>query len=280
MAVRYVRCVASHLACIGLGVGSRDEFDDLVSALVGEATSLGHVGRTEVLRWQDPSGARLVFELHGGAVEGVIPGFDALAGADVRDLRALDDDLAVASIAGAAGDEVAQIALEVEERRLMLGRRRTFTGRVSVVGLGVGVELFDDAESFAQAPASLVHGDEAHVPEPSPHVVEFGLPWPPRMAAESLQSYAVFAEPHDRDAYARVNGTVLGASTRTVERTGQSFHAIRVRSVGFELEMCVPTSSHPDLPRTGQVVGGMAYMVASLGHVPERHGRIHLPGRS
>ena len=277
--VRYGRHVASNLACIGLDVDSRDEFDELVAALLPDAVSLGRSGRTEVLRWQDPSGARLVFEVHAGTVEGILPSYDALTGASVAELALVDDDVAIGWLTD--GDEqVGQIALEVEERRLVLGKRAGFSGPVSIVGLGVGAEIFDDADAFAAAPASLLHADPDHVPEPSPHVVEFKLPWPPRMATESILPFGVFAEPHDIDAYARVNGTVLGASTRTVERTGQSFHAVRVRTAGFDMEMCIPTAVHPELPRTGQVIAAMAFMVGSLGASTPRPKRLHMPRRA
>lgn len=277
--VRYGRHVASNLACIGLDVDSRDEFDELVGALLPDAVSLGRSGRTEVLRWQDPSGARLVFEVHAGAVEGVLPSYDALAGATIADLAMVDDDVAIGWLTDGR-EPGTQIALEVEERRLVLTKRGGVDGPLSIVGLGVGAELFEDADAFAAAPASLVHGDTEHIPEPSPHVVEFNLPWPPRMTAESVLSYGVYAEPHDIDAYARVNGTVLGASTRTVERTGQSFHAVRVRTAGFDMEMCIPASVHPDLPRTGQVIAGMAFMVGSLGASIARPKRLHMPRRA
>lgn len=267
--------MASNLACIGLDVGSRGDFDALISSLLDDATSIGRAGRTEVFRWQDPSGARVVIEVHAGAVEGVIPGYDALAGATVTELRSADDDVAIGSIVDdGGGEEITRLALELEERRLVLGRRRTYAGALSIVGLGRSVEFFDDADAFATSPASLVYTDADHVPEPPPHVVEFGLAWPPRMAAQSLVSYGVFAEPHDVDAYARVNGTVLGASTRTVERTGQSFHAVRVRTVGFDLEICLSVGEHPDLPRTGQVVGGSVLLVGSIGDgLAARRGR-------
>ena len=271
--------MASNLACIGLDVDSRDEFDALVAALLPDAVSLGRTGRTEVLRWQDTSGARLVFEVHAGTVEGVLPSYDALAGASIADLAMVDDDVAIGWLTDGQ-EQLAQIALEVEERRLALAKRGGVAGPLSIVGLGVGTELFEDADAFAAAPASLVHGDAEHVPEPSPHVVEFNLPWPPRMTAESVLSYGVYAEPHDIDAYARVNGTVLGASTRTVERTGQSFHAVRVRTAGFDMEICIPASVHPELPRTGQVIAGMAFMVGSLGAATARPKRLHMPRRA
>jgi hypothetical protein len=252
----------------------------LVEQLLPQAQSLGRAGRTEVFRWQDPSGARLVFEVRAGAVEGILPSYDALPGAELAELMMVDDAVAIGDVME-DGQVATRLAVEVEERRLGLGKRHAYRGPVSVVGLGVGVELFEDADVFAQSPASLLHGSEQDVPEPPPHVVEFGLPWPPRMAAESLVSYGVWAEPHDVDAYARLNGTVLGASTRTVELTERSFHAVRVRTAGFDCEVCLPIDRHPELPRTGQVIGGMMFMVGSLGAVPDsRRGRFHLPGRS
>lgn len=271
--------MASNLACIGLGVANREEFDELVEWAMADAERIGKSGRTEVYRWQDQSGARLVMEARHGTIEGVLPSYDALPGAQLTEVMLVDDDVATATVIEGEDAEATQLAVEFEERRLVLSRRTPVAGRASIVGLGVAVELFEDADAFELAPASLLHGDEEHVPEPPPHVVEFGLSWPPRMSAESLISYGVFAEPHDIDAYARLNGTVLGASTRTVARTGQAFHAVRVRTVGFELEVCIPTDAHPDLPRTGQIIGGTVFLVGSIGAAERVRARLHLPGR-
>lgn len=271
--------MASNLACIGLDVASREEFDNLIDSLVPQAVSIGRAGRTEVLRWEDASGARIVLEVRGDAVEGVIPSYAALPGAWLNDVERVTDDVATASVVDQQDEQLTQIAVEIEERRLILPRHGAVAGEASIVALGVGVEVFENDEEFAASPSSLLHGDEEHTPEPPPHVVEFGMPWPPRMAAESLISYGVFAEPHEVDAVARLYGIVLGASTRSVASTGQSFHAVRVRTLGFELEMCVPASAHPDLPRTGQVIGGMVFLVASLAGVQRPKHRLHLPGR-
>lgn len=270
--------MASNLACIGLDVAGRDEFDALVEETLPSARSLGHSGRVEVLRWQDPSGARLIFEVRGGAVEGVMPSYEALPGARLAAVERVTDAVATASVVDDTGEQITAIAVEFEERRLWLGKRDVLAGSASIVGLGVGVQFFEDAEAFAASAESLLHAS-GESPDPPPHVVEFGLPWPPRMAAESLIAYGTFAEPHDVDAYARLYGTVLGASERTCALTGQRFHAVRTRTVGFDLEICVQASAHPELPRTGQVIGGMVFLVGSLGDDAKPKHRLHLPGR-
>ena len=81
-------------------------------------------------------------------------------------------------------------------------------------------------------------------------------------------SNAVFAEPRNADAYARLAGTVLHAERRFVELTGQQFIAARVRTVGFEVDVCLSALDHPFLPEPGQVISGWIFLVASLTRLP------------
>jgi len=81
------------------------------------------------------------------------------------------------------------------------------------------------------------------------------------MAAESLISYGVFGPADQAEAYARLNGTVLRAERRTVAATGGRFVVARVRTVGLDLDLCLPTSV---VPEPGAVIGGTVFLVASL----------------
>src|SRR6266498_1298689 len=104
------------------------------------------------------------------------------------------------------------------------------------------MEVHADAAAFDSSVASLLSEPGEDPGEPPPHVVERGLRWPPRMAAESVISYDVFGAREQAQAYARLNASVLRAEQRTVAATGQRFSAARVRTVGFELDLCLPVA--------------------------------------
>jgi hypothetical protein len=89
------------------------------------------------------------------------------------------------------------------------------------------------------------------------------------MAPESFVSHGAAGDPAKADAHARVTGTVLGAEHRTVSTSGQGFVVARVRTSGFELDMCLAATEHqPPIP--GSVVSGTVFLVGSLeGLLPE-----------
>lgn len=59
--------MASNLECLGLAVSSEDEFKSLVAAAVERAVPITTIGDEQILRWQDPSGVRMVFTTEAGA---------------------------------------------------------------------------------------------------------------------------------------------------------------------------------------------------------------------
>jgi hypothetical protein len=120
-----------------------------------------------------------------------------------------------------------------------------------------------DEDAFAASDTSLM-SPGAEPGDPPAHVVESGMPWPPRMATESFFSYGVFGPREQAQAYAPSNGTVLHAEQRTVTATGQSFIAARVRTVGFETDLCLPLTVDGDIPQPGNIIGGDVFLVASV----------------
>lgn len=261
--------VASNLDCIGLGVHDHAGMDRLVTMAVRGAERLGEVGGVSVLRWQDPSGARLILGMRGNEVIDLLPSYAGTPGARLANVRAVNDDVAVANVLDEDGQQVTMLAAEVEQRRLLPAVTGTVQEMACVVALGVDVTVWPDKDAFEASDASLI-GDGGDDPgEAPPHVVEQGLPWPPRMAAESFIAYGVFGDPEQAQAYARLNGTVLRAQRKTVAATGQEFVAVRVRTVGFEVDVCLPVDGAGELPSAGNVIAGTVFLVASLpGVVP------------
>jgi hypothetical protein len=267
-AAAYGAAVTSNLECVGLGVPDRDGFDHMVRSALRGATQLGTVGRVKVLRWQDSSGVRLVLAVEGSEVVDLLPSYAAEPGANLADLRPANGEVAIAMVMDDNGEQVTSFAVELEQRQFLGGATTPAAGRASVVALGVEVSVHADEEAFAASPASLLspRDDDADPAPPPPHFVENGWPWPPRMGAESFVSHGVFT-PERPNAYGRLHGTVLHAERHTVALTGQDFIAARVRTAGFEADVCLAAADHPTIPTPGQVIGGTVFLVASLEHL-------------
>lgn len=229
--------MASNLDCVGLGVGDPAGLGRLVDMAVRYAEHLGELAGVSVLRWQDPSGARLVLGMRGTEVVDLLPSYAGAPGARLANVHAVNDDVVIADVLDEDGEQVTMLAAELEQRRLLPAAKGAVQGLACVVALGVDVTVWPDEDAFAASDASLVSDDGGDPGEAPAHWVEQGWPWPPRMAAESFISYGVFGNPKQAEAYARLNGTVLRAQRKTVVATGQEFVAARVRTVGFEADV-------------------------------------------
>jgi hypothetical protein len=83
------------------------------------------------------------------------------------------------------------------------------------------------------------------------------------MGVESFIWYGVFGPPEQARAYTRLHGTVLEARPLTAEATDQSFIAARVRTVGFDVDLCMPAAAGVEPLQAGNVVGEV-FLVASM----------------
>ena len=263
--------MASNLECIGLGVEDQDALAALVDAIRPSAVTIGEAKGVAVERWEDPSGARLILGIRRTEIVDLLPSFAATPGARLAQVEFVTDQVATASVVDDTGEQLTALAMEVEERRLI--GRGPFPGPVlaSVTGLGVDVVVHADAEAFEASPRSLVSAsDQDEGGEPPEHYREQGWKWPPRMAAESFISYGVFGSPEQADPHARFAGTVTRAEKRTVVQTGQAFVAARVRTVGFELDLCMPFAGTE--VKAGSIIEGTAFLVGSVAEpaVPPR----------
>lgn len=255
--------MTSNLDCVGLGVDGREGFEGLVAAALPTAVPIGAAGPVQVLRWQDPSGARLVIGLRDNQIISVLPSFAGRVGARFAEVRAANDEVTLADVVDDDGERATALALELEERHLLPAAPGTVAGPACVVGLAVSAAVFADEAVFAASDASLLSGRSAD-DEPPAHFVENGWEWPPRMAAESFISYGVFDDPAEAQAHARLNGIVTDAERRTVVATGQDFVVARVRTAGFEADVCFAGADCPSTPVAGNVVGGTVFMVGSM----------------
>ncbi len=246
--------MASNLECVGLDVG-REGFGELVGTALADAVPLGEHADARVLAWQDPSGVRLVLTVQGSSVVDLLPSFAGAPGARLVGVRAVNEDVAFADVVDDDGDLVTRLALELEQRRWLAhgegasdGGDAGWSGPASIVAFGVAVDVFEDEAAFEVADASLLNPpgrseqpDDDVPGEASPDgEVTSGTTQPPRLAAESFISFGVFAPDAEAEAYARLAGIVLRAERRRVEATGQSIVVVRVRTVGMEIDLCLP----------------------------------------
>ncbi|MBO0901928.1 hypothetical protein J1G42_15185 [Cellulomonas sp. zg-ZUI222] len=264
--------MAANFTCIGLDATAPGDLDRILEAAGAGATPLGERDGITVMRWQDDGGARLVLEVdRQRRVLAVTPSFAAEAGAEVASLGHLNQQVWSADVLQ-DGEKVTALAADVEQSAL-LDPSAPRGGRAAVVAFGSQVQVLPDVQAFGSSPASLLSPDKEDHGEPPAHYVEQGWPWPPRMGPESFVSYGVFGDPAGAEAYARLNGTVLRSRTCRTALTGGTFHVARVRTVGFEADVCLAASEHPQAPAPGAVLAGVVYLVMSLEDAPAPEAR-------
>lgn len=262
--------MSSNLECVGLGVQDHEDLGNLVQAALATSQPLARLAQGELRRWQDPSGARLILTLdEDGQVTDLLPSYAGQPGARLLSCQPANDHVCVAGVVDGSGEQVSTIAFAPEQQRQLMELGSPVSGDVAVTALGVDVTVHPDADSYSASDASLLEPAGSTPQEAPAEYVLHGWAWPPRMAPESFVSHGAAGDPSKADAHARVAGTVLGAEQRTVSISGQGFVVARVRTSGFELDMCLAATEHqPPVP--GSVVSGTVFLVGSLeGLLPE-----------
>lgn len=264
-----IQVVPSNFACIGLAVDGDKGFDELVRSVLPDSVSLGVVEGLDVRRWEDPSGSRLILGVRNRSLVDVAPSFAA-------DPEALLDDVGLgtgwvvnADVVDARGEMMTRLTFLLEEAAFLTDGARC-RGASSIVALGSRVTLHEGADAFAASPSSLLDPADEGTPE---YLDERGMKRPFRMAAESFISYGTFQS--ERDAYARLSGTVLSANRLVVAQTGQEVITARVRTVGFVALVCLPGSQASGVPEPGTVIAGDVYLTGSMPSVTSREGNRH-----
>src|SRR6266540_1503418 len=141
--------MASNFDCLGLAVSGPEEYEAVVGRALGNAVPVGQVGDALVVRWQDPSGVRLIASIQDEDVTDLLPSYAGEPGARLADVRMLNDEVATAA--------VVDVAVELEDRAVIRAAGGSHPGgRASVVALGVEVGVHADERAFAVSPASLL----------------------------------------------------------------------------------------------------------------------------
>lgn len=260
--------MASNLACIGLASATREEFNELVSKILPLSIRLGEQAGLEVRRWQDRSGSRLVFRVRGGSVVEFLPSLSSTPGVLLGPITALNDEVSSAAILDEEGEQLTSAAFEIEERGLLNDTMRA-GGEASLVALGQAVTVHENVAAFDSSRDSLLDPSADLDAPPPPQYVERGLKWPPRMASESFFSNGVFQPGAEADATARLNGVVLQSDRRVNSMTGQAFVVARVRTVGFEADLCLASNELDRELLPGNIVAGKVFLTVSLPGIPD-----------
>ncbi len=239
--------MASNFACIGFDLPDMEALVALVDEIVVTTGPTWTRGKVTVHRWEDPgSGARIVVSLRGKNVLGVLPSLASAPGATLGAVESLNERTCAASVLD-DGDEIARLACEPEEAALLTGPLAA-GGPASVVALANEVTVHEDADAFEESPDSLL-GDD---------------PGGARLAAASLIPVGLFGPADEADGRALMAGVVLHAEERTNDHGGGSFQVARVRTAGFEADVCLAPDEHPDPLEPGQVIAGDVYLIASI----------------
>jgi hypothetical protein len=257
--------VSSNLACVGLAVADAPELGALIDRARAAARLAGTFDGVEVFRWHDPSGAGLILGLQGDEVADLLPVFASTSGCRIAGCHLINRSVASAEIVDDDGEQLTAMTFEAEQYRQLKAHGRPVTGAARITALGVSVAIHAGAEAFAASPSSLLSpGSDPPGPPPASYV-ERGWAWPPRLAAESFLSSGVFADPADSTAHAQLSGTILRASHRICELTGQGFSVAAVRTVGFDTDLCLADTEHPIPPEPGSILSGTVFLTATIG---------------
>ncbi len=265
--------MASNLACVGLAVSGAPELGQLIDRVRAAARPVGTFGGVEVFRWHDRSGAGLILGWRAGPrgerprtddVIDFLPVFASTSGGLVDDCHLVSGSVASAAIVDADGEQLTAMTFEAEQYRQLEALGRVVAGPARITALGVSVTSHPDAEAFEASPDSLLSPDADPADPPPASYAERGWAWPPRLAAESFISEGAFGNPSDATAHGRLAGTVLRASHRTCELTGQGFTVATVRTVGFDADLCLADTEHPVAPEPGAIISGTVFLTATV----------------
>jgi hypothetical protein len=199
----------------------------------------------------------------------------ATSGGLLSGCQLINESIASAAVVDADGEQLTSMAFDAEQYRQLQALGHPVSGPARITALGVAVKIYPDDDVFAASPGSLLDSSADPAREPPQHYLDHGWTWPPRVASESFFSYGEFGEPAQSSAHARLSGTVLKADRAVCTLTGQSFIVASVRTAGFQADLCLAGSEHPDLPVSGNIISGTVYLSAAI-ESPDLGGGVEL----
>ncbi|RSN25573.1 hypothetical protein DMC61_27745 [Amycolatopsis sp. WAC 04169] len=247
--------MSSHFGTIGIDVTSEEEFGERVVSLISTGTARRITKKISEHVWTDPSGARLVAQVHNGQIEFLLPCLAGSAPAvPVGDIRLVDDETAMlALLDGVGGELICPIAVELEDRAVLAhSGGRLESGSLVLAALAEEVTVHADADAYSAAQdGELEFAADHFIPSGTFSPEESAPGWTP-------SAHALFA------------GEVVEVETPVNTVTGTSFHRIRVRTIAaIELDVAIATTELERPPARGNIVAGTFFLTGSLGLQPE-----------
>ncbi|MFI7117476.1 hypothetical protein [Amycolatopsis sp. NPDC049868] len=247
--------MSSHFGAIGIDVTSEEEFGERVVSLISAGSARRITKKISEHVWTDPSGARLVAQVHHGEIEFLLP---CLAGAapavPVGDVRLVDDETAMLDLLdGVDGELICPIAIELEDRAtLSHSGGRLASGSLTLAALAEEITVHADADAYSAAQdGELQFAADHFIPSGTFSPEEPAPGWTP-------SAHALFA------------GEVVDVETPVNTVTGTAFHRIRVRTIAaIELDVAVAATELERPPVRGNIVTGTFFLTGSLGLQPE-----------
>ncbi|KFZ82053.1 hypothetical protein ED92_17710 [Amycolatopsis sp. MJM2582] len=247
--------MSSHFAALGIDVTSQEEFGERVVSLIGAGTARRITKKISEHVWTDPSGARLVAQVHNGQIEFLLPCLASKAPAvPVGGVRLVDDETAMLDLLdGVGGEMICPIAVELEDRAVLAhSGGRLESGSLVLAALAEEVTVHADADAYsASQDGELEFAADHFIPSGTFSPGEPAPGWVP-------SAHALFA------------GEVVEVETPVNTVTGTAFHRIRVRTIAaIELDVAIATTELERPPARGNIVNGTFFLTGSLGLRPE-----------
>ncbi|WP_370250592.1 hypothetical protein [Nocardioides sp.] len=247
------------LACIGVDLADPQALTDLLDPWLAqvEPSAVGASGiETTVLR--DASGAMLSVTTAGEDIIDLVPSFAGPLGVRLGGVGPSGQYLL-----GDVEDDEGQVLTRVcfdSPQRLFVPRAHVRSIAGSMTLLAGTAAVHADAEAFTASEASLLgpaeDGGEVRLQVPS--LIAYGMFTLVADGEEAPDPEQVAA---DVDPRCRLVGTVVEAEQPVHSRTGQSFHAITVQTLGMKLVVCGPASLLPESPPVGAVIEARGLLV-------------------
>lgn len=252
--------MTSALACVGLAVRDEAELSSLVTGAYRAARETGVFGGVHVGRWQDDSGAVLILGWRSGELVDFVPAYAAASGGLLSGCRLINESVAFAKVVDADGQQVTAMAFEAEQYRQLHALGHRVSGPARITALGVDVQVYPDADVFAASPGSQLAPSAGTSAARS----RAGLAGAAPAGRRIIHLLRRVRRPRRGPAHARLSGTVLHAERRICALTRQPFTVAAVRTAGFEADVCLAGSGHPDPPAPGGIISGTVVLSAAI----------------
>lgn len=242
-------------AAIGLHLPTEERADEVLAEISDRVRPLNKAENLEVYRYDDRSGAAVVFDVVDGSIADLRQAFLSEATAEANWVE-LGAGFALAAIKDTSGQVVARACVAMQDGLLhQPGREKS--GQLHLSALAQRAEVYGDYASYAESETAQIFAKAAN------DGVDVGggqgaseketetAPLP------AFISMGAVAATSGQPAHAGIvmAGKVLGAELHSNTMTGQNFWVARV-DAGFELDVCVAQNAIAGRLNKGNILAG------------------------